>query len=142
FDHLIRAQYKTGRNLIADRLSGLKINHQLECSRLLDRKVDRLGATQHLDDHLRPLTIGLSETWPITYKATLLCHVWPLVDCRQAQRCDAPDDDATVGEKQGRRQNVERLGARRLDIVDRGHNLLEFGNAINRKLDVMRARGL
>src|SRR5215469_14123550 len=127
---------------MTDRLRGLKIDNQLECGRLLDRKVGRLGATQHLDDHLRPLTIGLSETWPITYKTTLFCHVWPLVDCRQAQRRDALDDDATVGEKQGRRQNVERLGARRLGIVDRGHDLLEFGHAINRKLDAMRARGL
>src|SRR5262252_5089228 len=48
-DHLIRAQYKTGRNLIADRLSGLKIDHQLELGRLLDRKIGGLGAAQHFD---------------------------------------------------------------------------------------------
>src|SRR5215472_12198419 len=126
---------------MADRLRGLEIDDQFECGRLLDRKIGRLGATQHFGDHVRPLTIDLSETWPITYKTTLFRHVWPLVDCRQAQRRNAPDDDATVGEKQGRRQNIERLGARRLSIVDRGHDLLEFGNAINRKLDAMRARG-
>src|SRR6516165_8486585 len=112
FDYLVSAQHEPSRDLMADRLRGLKIDDQLKRGRLLDRKIGRLGASQHLDDHLRPLTVGLNETWPITCETTLFRHVWPLVDCRQAQRRDAPDDDATVGEKQGRRQNVERLGAR------------------------------
>ena len=61
FDHLVGAQHEAGGDLVADRLCGLEIDHQFEPGRLLDRKIGRLSAAQHLGDQPRPLTENLRE---------------------------------------------------------------------------------
>jgi hypothetical protein len=43
---------QAGRNFVPDGLCSLKINDQLEFGRLLNGKVSRLGASQHLDQQL------------------------------------------------------------------------------------------
>src|SRR6516164_9671805 len=141
-DHLIGAQNQAGRNFMTDGVRCFKIDYQFERGRLLNRKIGRLGATQHLDDDPRSLTIDFSETRTVTREATSFRHVRPLIDCRQPQRRDPFDDKATVVKEQRCRQNVQRLGAPRLRTLDRGRDLFEFGNAKNRKLDATSARAL
>ena len=44
FDNLVGAGEDRWRDREPERLGGLEIDHQLECSRLLDRQVGRFGA--------------------------------------------------------------------------------------------------
>src|SRR6516165_9041878 len=106
FDHLIRAQYKTGRNLIADRLSGLKIDHQLELGRLLDGKIGGLGAAQHFDDQPCPLAEGFSKARAVAHKATFLRHFRPLVHGRKTELGDVLYECAGVDREEWRRQKM------------------------------------
>jgi hypothetical protein len=48
FDHLVGAREDRWRHGEAERLGGLEIDDQLECSRLLDRQIGRLSAFQDL----------------------------------------------------------------------------------------------
>src|SRR5262249_58869951 len=95
FDHLVGAGEQRRRHVEAERLGGRQIDHEIEFGRLLDRDIGWLGATQHLDDYPRSLTIDFSETRTVTREATLFRHVRPLIDCRQPQHRDPFDDEAT-----------------------------------------------
>src|SRR5437867_13312362 len=48
--HLVRPQEHRTRDLDADRLRGLEVEHQLELGRLLDRQIRRIRAAQDAID--------------------------------------------------------------------------------------------
>jgi hypothetical protein len=53
FDDLIRSRQHVGRDRHADLLGRLKVDHQLELCRLLNRNVGWLGAFENLVNHRR-----------------------------------------------------------------------------------------
>ena len=57
FDHLVGAHEKRLWDRPTESFGGRKIDNEFEFSRLLDRKVFRLGAVEDLDNQTRPLSI-------------------------------------------------------------------------------------
>jgi hypothetical protein len=49
-DHLVSTKHEAGRDFVADRLCGFKIDYQLEVGGLFNRDFGRLGAAQYPGD--------------------------------------------------------------------------------------------
>jgi hypothetical protein len=49
-DHLVSTKHEAGRDFVADRLCGFKIDYQLEVGGLFNRGFGRLGAAQYPGD--------------------------------------------------------------------------------------------
>src|SRR5262249_23247864 len=129
-----------------DGLRGLQIDDQLVAIRYFHRNVGRLGATEHLHHHSRPLTVHVGKAWAVAGKRTCFRGFRPLEDRRQAHCCDAFHDDlvavAARNREQRRRQEIQCPSTRCFRSVDRGCDLLRPTNAKNRQLDATRPRGM
>jgi hypothetical protein len=68
-DHLVRAQQQCLRDSQAQRLGGPEVDDQLECGRLLDRKVCGLGALEDFVDIDCSASKELRRPWSIRYEA-------------------------------------------------------------------------
>src|SRR5271165_1702060 len=65
FDDLVGAGEDRLRHGEAERLGGVEIDDQLECRRLLDRQIGRLGALEDLSSINAELAIHVGEAGPI-----------------------------------------------------------------------------
>jgi len=65
FDDLSGAGEDRWRHSEPKRLSGIEIDDQLECGRLLHRQISRLGARKYLADQGRGLAIDTGKAGPI-----------------------------------------------------------------------------
>src|SRR5258706_1291918 len=66
FNHPVRAHEQQLRNLQADRLGGLQVDHQLELSRLLNRQVGGFCSLEDLVHVNRAEPIKLLTIWSVT----------------------------------------------------------------------------
>jgi hypothetical protein len=72
FNHLVGQREQLRRNVEAERLGGLEVDHAFESCRLCDRQVSRLDTSKNpasVDTGLTPLT---PKTWTVAYQTT--CH--------------------------------------------------------------------
>jgi hypothetical protein len=86
----------------AERLGGLEIEDQLECGRLLDRQIGRLGALEDLSGVNADLAVGTGEAHSIADQAAGRGVFTPVIDrrdrmaCRQRQELLAPAEEERV----------------------------------------------
>jgi hypothetical protein len=106
-DQFVGAQHEASGNLVAYRLGGLEIDHQLEPGGLLDRNVGGLGAAQHLDQLARTLTTEVGKARAITSEGALFGIFRPLENAWQTQRRDALDECGTADGKHRRGQKID-----------------------------------
>src|SRR5262245_66342910 len=78
FNHLVGEREQPVRNLEAERLGGLEVDHQLELGRLLDRQIARLGALENPADVNAGLAIGVRKVRSIAHQ-TPGCGVLPQI---------------------------------------------------------------
>jgi hypothetical protein len=110
FDHLVGAHEKRLWDRPAESFGGRKIDDEVEFSRLLDRKVFRLGAAEDLDNQTRCLPIDRYKTRAVCDQTTLFRHFWPFINRGQAQSCGPLDNDTAIEGEQRRRQHVQCTG--------------------------------
>ena len=124
---------------MTDCLGGLQVDDKFEPGRLLDGNIGRLGALQHFNDYASALTVRFHEAGSIANESSVLRVFGPLVYRRQAKRCDVPNKIRCIDRKHRRRQKIDRLSARYLDITDRRDDVGALGDASNQSLDATAA---
>src|SRR6266481_5259789 len=82
FDDLVSAREDRWGDGEAERLGGVEIDDQLECRRLLDRQIGRLGALEDLPGVDAGLARDGSEAWSVADQAAGRSELAPLVDRR------------------------------------------------------------
>ena len=66
----------------AECLGGVEIDDQLECGRLLDRQIGRLGALEDLPGVGADLAVNACDTGPVADQPAGGNEAAPLIDCR------------------------------------------------------------
>src|SRR5215471_8337841 len=67
-DHLVGAGEQSRRHVVAERLSGFGVDHQLELARLLDRQIRWLGALEDATGIDAELTIRVREAGSVAHQ--------------------------------------------------------------------------
>jgi hypothetical protein len=70
FDHLVGACEERRRDFDAERLGGLKIDHQIELDRQLDRQIGGLSPLENLTRIDAGLTINIRNIGSVTHQPT------------------------------------------------------------------------
>src|ERR1700730_5478318 len=83
FDHLVGAAEKRNGEGEAQRVGGLKIDHELDLLVLLDRQIGGLGTFENPTGVGTDEAICLDRAGPIAHQAASSCALAPCVDRRQ-----------------------------------------------------------
>src|ERR1700738_5060984 len=87
FDDLVDARQDRLGNGEAERLRGLEVDYQLECRRLLDRQIGRIGARENAADIGPGLANGSREARSVADQPAGLCEFTPIVHRRNGMTC-------------------------------------------------------
>src|SRR5206468_3316862 len=122
-DHLIGAGEDRGRHGEAERLRGLEVDDQLECGRLLDRQIGRLGALEDLSGINAGLAIGSCEARSVADQAAGRGEFARLINRRKGMACCQRNELVASTEEERIGANNKRAGLQLDECCESGIDL-------------------